>query len=544
MRKILALIVFLCMALSLLAGCGGETPSEGDAGSPSDKPQSTLSPGLQIYEEYLSDRIVIGCSGAGSSIAPQGKPVWGNIAVRDMIFQKLLRVDTSANVHLELLKELEKVDDLTYKLTLWDIIYDTAGNHLTSSDIVYSFDSYIATGNVGGVSRLDHFEIIDAYTLIWHCKEPFGIGEIGRQFSNVTIFTEAAMEASPDEMTTTPVGSGPYKLKSFTPGSVCVMEVDEDFWMRKLPEDVRSKLWVYCYQNVRELEFQAIKDASSRAIALEMGTIVAADAISQLDIEAFAGNPNITPVMHPSQPPIPVVFNCGEDSVCQDINLRIAICYAIDSATIAAGIGAHTFQVYGFQPNLYDSPTSWLDGRDYYDYSLEKSKEYLDKSGYKGEELMLLYNGSTSAAYDATAIMLQSQLGKAGIKVTLLRVESAVNEVLRFQGAQWDMRMDIFGGGDYCVQTYKNFHSSTYPALQGKNLFLVEDPKLDELFEAMNNDPENQEPIIAYDNYFNFEKCYGYGVIGYGTPTAARSSVNAVLGDRGQYFVANAFTFN
>ena len=544
MKRMPALILAVGMMVALLAGCGGSGENTGNSISVN---AQEVEPGLQIYAdgEYLADRITIGCSGTGTSLAPQGKPVWGSVAVRDVIFQKLLRIGTDTELHLELLKELEQIDELTYKLTLWDCIYDTAGNHLTASDVVYSFDCYLATGNAGGISRLDHFEILNDYELLWHCKEPFAIGELGRQMSNVTVFTQAAMEASPDEMTTTPIGSGPYKLKSFTPGSACVMEADENFWMRSLPEETRNELWVYCYQNIKEIEYQVIKDASSRAIALEMGTIVATDAISEIDIEAFKDNPDVSPVEIVQAPPVPVIFNAGEDSACQDVNLRKAICYAIDNASLAAGIGDYTYQIYGFQPNLYDSPAEWLTGREYYDYNLETAKEYLEKSNYSGEALTLLYCGSTSAAYDAAAVLLQSQLEKAGITVTLLRVDSAVNEVLRFQGTEWDMRMDMVGGGDYMVQTYKYFYSGTYEAaLGGKTTFLVEDETLDSLFEAWDADPENMERMTEYDDYFTYEQCYAYGVIGYNLLTACRSNVNVVLGDRGTYLVANAFTFH
>lgn len=546
MKRILALLLAVSTALVLLAGCGG---SENAGNSVSATKAQDVEPGLQIYTdgEYLAEKITIGCSGTGTSLAPQGKPVWGSVAVRDVIFQKLLRIGTDTELHLELLKELEQIDEMTWKLTLWDCIYDTADNHLTASNVVYSFDCYLGTGNAGGISRLDHFEIINDYELYWHCSEPFAIGELGRQMSNVTIFTQAAMEASTDEMTTTPVGSGPYKLKSFTPGASCVMEVDETFWMRDLPEEVRSDLWVYCYQNIQEIEFQVIQDASSRAIALEMGTIVAADSISEIDIEAFKGNPDISPVEITQSPPVPLIFNASEDSLCSDVNLRKAICYAIDNAQIVAGVGDYTYEIYGFQPNLYDSPEEWLTGenREYYTYNEQTAKEYLAKSAYKGEKLTLMYCGSTSAAYDATAVLVQSQLEKVGINVTLLRVESAVNEVLRFQSTEWDIRMDMVGGGDYMVQTYKYFYSGTYEAaLGGKTVFLVEDKTLDSLFEAWDADPENMDRMQEYDDYFTYEQCYAYGVIGYNLLTACRSDVNVVLGDRGTYIVANATTFN
>ena len=241
---------------------------------------------------------------------------------------------------------------------------------------------------------------------------------------------------------------------------------------------------------------------------------------------------------------MPILFNCSDSSPCGDENLRKAICYAVDNAALVAGVGDYTFRIYGFQPNLADSPADWKAGRPYYDYDPALAQEYLEKSGYNGEELTLLYVGSTSAAYEDTAILLQSQLKAAGINVSLYRVDQAINEVLRFQDGEWDMRMDTIGGGLYLTQTYKNFHSSTYASSLGsRNLFMVEDPKLDALFEAWDADPLNAELRDAYDEYFTFEKCYAYGLIGYNLLTACRSDVNIQLGERGTYIVANATTF-
>ena len=563
MKRILCLILTLAVAVSLLAACGsssGESadPTEAAGGDPAGSNAISNSamtgglskdtiPGFIVYsgDEYPAQKLTLGCSGAGSTFTPFGRPTWGSISVPELMFQKLLRVDNYGDIYYELLKDIEKVDDLTYNLILWDNIYDTEGNHFTAFDVLYSMDLFLATGNTGSVSRLDYLEVgSDEYTVIWHCKEPFGLGELGKQLAFPRMVTQAAWEASPDDMTTSPVGTGPYKLVDYTPGVVAVFEVDENFWMRNLPDDVKEGLWVYAYQNVKEIEVQVIRDASSRAIALERGDIDAADAIEQVDLKAFEGNDEIVPVLIANDAPIPIIFNCSDASPCSDENLRKAICYALDSAAVAAAVGVGGYQVYGFQPNLFDSPEEWRTGRDYYDFSVDKAKEYLEKSDYDGQELRLMYVSSTAAAFGTTAISVQSQLGELGINVKLNPVEQALNEVRRFQEDDWDMRFEVFFGGDYCVQTYTAFHSSTYSASLGdKNLFMVVDKKLDELYEAWDADPTSVERLNEYDDYFTFEKCYGYAVVGYNLLTAARKGVGVVMGDRATNMAPNAFTF-
>jgi ABC-type transport system substrate-binding protein len=551
MKKALTTVLSLCVILTLFAGCGGNAEAPPADTPPPEDPQ-TAEPappaetgGLVIRDEYLAEKVTIGVSGGGDSLTPWGRAVFGQAEARNIIIQKLLRADSSGNIYYELAKDVEKVDELTYKITLWDCIYDSEGNPFTAGDVLFSMEQYLGTGNTGFVNKLDHLEAIDDYTVLWHCTRPFAIGEFATQMANANMVTQVSFDASSDEMTVNPVGTGAYKVKEFTPGSVLVLEADENFWMKKLPEDIRTGLWIYNHQNVREIEYHVIRDASARAIALETGSVDIIDNISDVDLEAYAQNPNIVPVYTLNRPPIPILFNCSDASPFADINMRKAVCFAIDNAAIAAGIGAHAYRVFGFQPNLIDAPDSWLSGREYYDYSEAKAKEYLEKAGYNNEALTLMFvPESTGVSKEEVAVMLQSQLRKLGINVVLKSVDQAVNAVDRFDENGWDMRMDEFGGGFYMVNVMKSFTSESYMTdLKGKNIMLVADARLDALFTDMENDP-NEATIDAYDDYFTYEMCYAYGVIGAHLRTASRANVHVALGDRGSMLVPSGFTFD
>jgi ABC-type transport system substrate-binding protein len=565
MKKIFVFVLSLCMALALFAGCNSNNPEDPpeDASASTEtevtaEPEPEAETGLVIRDAYLKDRIVIGVNGDTSSLVPWGRAVFGNAEARNLIFQKLLRGDTDGETRLEMVRELKQIDPLTYELTLWDNIKDSNGNSFTSSDVVYSVEQYVGTGNRGGVSKLAdlpegqtnsaggvlNLEIVDEYTLIWHNSAPFNLGELARQMANANMVTQASFEAAANGMATDPVGTGPYKLKSINPGSGAVLEADEDFWMKDIPEDVRRDLWVYCYQNIKEIEYQAIRDASTRAIALEMGTIDCADGIDAIDLENFESNPDISPVFMLNRPPLEMIFNCSDTSLCADINLRMAICYAIDNAAISEGIGTYTFPVYGFQPNLADSDPSWKEGREYYNADKAKAAELVEKSSYNGKPLNLMYGTSvTGVSFETVAVLIQAQLKEVGINIEIKSVEQAVNEVDRFDEKAWDLRMDTWGGGDYYVDTFKSFNSNAYPEdLKGRTLMLVEDPELESLFAAMDENPTAAN-IKAYDDYFTFDKCYGYGIVGWYLQTAARTGTNVALGERGTLIVPGAFTF-
>ncbi|MGN1003433.1 MAG: ABC transporter substrate-binding protein [Oscillospiraceae bacterium] len=578
MKKILALILSLCMVFALLAGCGDDsnaknsdvgsqntespskapvTPEEVDADKMHTIEQTEANGGLYLYDEWPADSVTIGCSGDGNTLSPFGRPTFGNVGARDIIFQKLLRIDTEGNNRLEMAKEIIEEDELTYRIILWDNIRDSAGNRFTANDVVFSIETYVATGQRGGVSRLAdlpegqtnvaggtlNLEVVSDTELIWHCAKPFAIGEMAQQMSNANMVCQAAYEASTDNMTTNPVGTGPYMLKSFNIGTGCTLVANEDYWMKELPEDVRMGLWIYSSQNVREINIQIIKEASARAIALEQGTVAAADKLSDVDVDNLSKRDDMAVSLIPQDIPVAFIFNCSDESPCSDIRIRQAICYAINSAAIAEGVSCPAVATYAFQPTMFDSPDEWSTGREYYDYNVETAKKLLQEAGYSGQTLNLMYVGGTSAAHDDAAILIQSQLREIGLKVELKKLEQSVYETKEYVPGEWDMRMDTWGGSNYCVGVYKYFYTGYQEEnYKGNNLMLIKDDKLDQLYLDLEADPENVDKLVALDAYFN-EQCYGLGVISYFTQTVSSASVTPALGDRG-FLCANAFLFH
>ena len=104
MKKILALILALSMTFALVACGGGGEQASGDYDT------REVEPGLQIYAdgEFLADKISVGCSGAGTTLSPHGKPDWGSVAVRDMLYSKLLRIDGDSNIYLGTYRRMRK----------------------------------------------------------------------------------------------------------------------------------------------------------------------------------------------------------------------------------------------------------------------------------------------------------------------------------------------------------------------------------------------------------------------------------------------------
>lgn len=570
-KKLLSLLLAMAMCLAMLSACGSSSSSS--SGSDTDAASSAASSASEGEAEeasgsadaegeaeetdssntnadgdtivldgnYLRDEVIISLSSDGGTLDAFTRSQWGNgAALLDLVYQKLAYEDTEGNLRWAIGESFEQVDDLTYTLTIHDNVYDSLGNHITASDVVYSFEYFIGLGNAGAINRLDHLEVVDDYTLTWYCSDEFGDGDMVKNLTNCYIVSQEAYESR--DMTTDPVGTGPYVVESYTAGTTVILKANEDFWMKELSDEEKADLWVYCAQNVGEIKYQIIQDSSSRAIALEMGTIDMADSLDIADIDAFEGNEDISTVPLPQTAPVAFVFNCSDDSPCGNLAFRQAICYALDNEAIAEGLAVPATAVTGFQARLYDAPADWTSGRDYYDYDADKVAELLEEAGYNGETLTLSYSSTT--ATDGAALIMQSQLAAAGINVELNCLEESVLETEKYDSTKWDLRLETFGGGSYMSQVLKTFTSSDAADHldNGQQIMFVEDTTLDDLYNAIVADP-SEANAEAWDQYFTYDNCYAYALCVYDNQTAVRSYVNAAQGTK-YALMPNACTFN
>lgn len=552
MKKAIAFLLALSM-LFALAACGGKDTTVKDPVDPNPGASEEIKVDEKVdveavkSETYLRDSITIAGSSDGGTFNPFARGS-GFGAINMCIFQKLINVDSDGNIRLCALKSYEKVDDLTYELELWDCIYDTAGNHITAEDIKWVVDYYVSLGNAGGVHRMESIEVSGEYTLTFHCNAPMGLGDLEKDFGNILVMSKASWDSTgSDEMTTNPIGTGAYKLSSYVAGSSVVLEANEDFWMKNITDEewLAANDYVTNYQNVKTVQIEIIQDAASRAIALEMGTVSAVDSLNSADVNNFIANPDLgcKSVTLPVKPPVSWYFNCSDESPCADVNLRKAICYALDNAAITEGLGVPGYPVYGMQPNMYDAPASWLEGREYYDYDLQKAKDLVAQSSYDGSPLVMLY-GTGATAFEAACVMMQSALKEIGVVIELLPAEQSVMREYNTDFTKWDMLMDTFGGGDFVNATLKKYWTEdSKDSYGGLQVLGISDSKLDELYVALKDD-NSEANINAWDDYYTYEQCYGYALCGFYNLSACRNDVNPVLIGNQNQIVVGGFTFN
>ena|GEM_PF-2678836 len=272
--------------------------------------------------------------------------------------------------------------------------------------------------------------------------------------------------------------------------------------------------------------------------ALNLSTKLFTVRLNIIDVDSYDSNKDIQRIDIRSIPAVTGIFNSSTSSKCSNVNLRKAICYAIDNAAVASAETVKAEATYGIGANNVGAPADWTTGRDYYNYDASKVKDYLTKAGYNGETLTLMYVSTNQYDVDA-AIVIQSELKAAGITVDLQGLDRQVINTKKFDpDGGWDLRLESLSGRSDSINTLMKYFISTENASHFKNgetITMVADDKLDKLSQAVVAD-NSEANIDAWDDYFTFEQCYGYAICTYTSSTAARSNVVVVQGTKDRIY--------
>ena len=366
MKKILALILALAMCFGLVA-C-----SNSDAGSANTGKDETATDGkTSVNVAVIQDP---------GSLSPWVGNNAGRINTLGSVYQHLVETDGFGGEMVGVIMEsYEQVDERTFDMTIHDNVYDTAGNHITASDVVFSYQTDIDMGfHAGRLGAIESMEVISDYVVRWVFDDVPADGGLCNVWIETYIVSEKAYKDSGDEMAMNAVGTAPYKVTNYTPGSSLTLEKSENYWEGDTP--VHS----YYEANVDVINFKFITDTSQIATGLKTGEVDMTNTISAMDLPSFMDGgeyaDDFDAVEVAANPAYMLIYNCSEESACSNVNLRKAIAYGINAdqlvESVLSGAG---FRFNAFGNSKYgDYNDDW--GKDgYFEYDLTVANEYLDK---------------------------------------------------------------------------------------------------------------------------------------------------------------------
>lgn len=523
-KKIVSLCLVLAMLLSLLAGCGGkaDTNSQANASKTEDvsstTPEASQGPAEQgwigsILDNTLTaDQVETGersvLNVAVSEDCIDFDPFTG-FAGTGPIFTSIYQ-GLAYPVHGELvncmMKDYTMSDDgLTIDIEIFDYITDSEGNNITSSDVVWSYQMSEEYAFLGMKGYVDSFTATGDYTVQIKLKMPLGVGKIDKLMCFQIVSEKAYNE---HDMSVDPVGTGRYVLTEHTSGYSMTLEKREDYWKTD-----PSLMSVQEMANVDTMNFYVVGESTQRTIALKNGTVDASESISGDDLDYFDASEDFWLAGVADDLSMCLEPNCDPSRPTGDVNLRKAIFYAISNEAILESV------YQGRGTVMHDWCPSWavgynpdwdLETDNYYTYDVEKAKEYLEKSSYNGETLVILT--MSNATTGNVAALISSMLEQVGIKTTINSLDGSIVRQTFADVNAWDLYLTDAATNTYWIDAVNGLLTMDKCTWEGSPNFWYDMELQDMLREYMqveNATPENFEILRDY----MMENALGYAMV-------------------------------
>jgi peptide/nickel transport system substrate-binding protein len=300
-------------------------------------------------------------------------------------------------------------DGMSYSFVLRDGITFHNGEKVTTEDVRFSFERYRGAAKATLHDRVASIEVADARHITFKLKNPwpdfltFYAAATGAGWIVPKKYVE---KVGDDGFKKAPIGTGPYRFVSFTPGVELVMEANENYW-RKVP-------------SIKRLVLKVIPDEATRLAALKRGEIDVAYSIRAELAEELRQTPGLTLKPTVIQSPFWLYFPEQWDpkSPWNDVRVRQAARFAIDNKTINQALTLGFSHVHGSMiPDNFEF--FWKPPAPVFDPAM--AKQLLADAGYPNGFDAGYYNCDSSYANLAEAT--NNYLGAVGIRAKLRPLE-------------------------------------------------------------------------------------------------------------------------
>ncbi len=413
-KKLIALLMTGIMCISMTA-CGsnqGDQKAEATENNASGETAGAAKDTLNVVVD--SDVGNMGPFGSGTSfsyLAPQ-------------VYEAMFELGYEMEVTPRLAEKWDKIDDTHYTFYLRQGVEFSDGNKMTADDVIFSLNLYTQDANYGRYVEHVDFEktkAIDDYTVDLYFKEENAFAF--SQLAGVRIISEESWNASPDQMVTDPVGTGPYKLQEYVSGSYFTLEANEKYWGGA--------------PDIKTVKFTVTSEPSQRTTALETGEADLVMNLQASDVEYMNNKEGFTVIQDITVQSMSMFFNMNDASVFSNKELRQALCYAVDNSAI--NVAAYG----GFcEPSKTYFSTAMMDYTDdmesaIYSVDKDKAKELFGASGVNGGNIRIATDGTTQET--SIAEILQSELTQYGFTVQIDNYDPATIWSVGADPTQWDI---------------------------------------------------------------------------------------------------------
>ena len=418
-RRILAIIVILCLAVSLVAGCGdkGATNSGGPSSAPSAAPSSSapsqapstapsavpMPSAVPAPEnvEFAEHLVFVGTSAERivsiDTTNPITSAIGSNLAMT-MIYDKLVEIMPEGDLIPELAKSWDISDDYrVFTFHLRDDAYFHNGEKFTADDVAFTIErSQTAPGTqafdrYGNIEKCD---IINDYEIVITLKASdvdfiYNITWPACGIQNRKAITDDPVEGHY-------IGTGKYKVKELVSDDYLALERFEDYWKGPMP--------------TKFVTFRAIAEDTARFIMLENGEANLLWSMTPIYVAEIEKNPDLDYLSFTLGNAMHIGFNMNHP-ILGDVNFRRAVAHAVNRQEMVA-VAREGYATIPANPVTWGYLTEFRnEDVTFYEYDLDKARELLAMTAYKGEPIDIIASNPYSQGTMQVAVANLAEIG-------------------------------------------------------------------------------------------------------------------------------------
>ena len=366
------------------------------------------------------DALTVDLPGDVATMDPQLQWDTESYSVYRNIFDNLVTRDVGGKIVPQVATAWHYTDDTTIVFDLRTDIVFQDGSPLTPDDVAFSVrritNPAFKSPQLSQFDQIASAEVTGPAQVTLHTKTPYPV--LMAQLVKLSIVPKAYVEKIGDQkFNQEPMGSGPYRLRTWQRGVQSVLDGVDSYWRGKPP--------------FRTVTFRAVPDGPTRIADLRTGRADITRGLSPDDAESLKSD-KFLQLLPVATERVAYLFINTLATPTKDKRVRQAIAMAIDRDTIISALQ----QGYARPVNIVLTPADFGYVGDVpgWPYDPARARALIKEAGAEGAVLSFI----TSPSYDRRLNeAVQQMLGDVGLKVEI-SVTDQPTFLHRRQGAPED----------------------------------------------------------------------------------------------------------
>ncbi len=385
------------LALAACSGGGEAVDLDGDGSA-----ETSTESGASGEAGGSGGTLVASIGGEPDQLDPHKSSAYFTFQVLENVYDTLVEPDENLEMQPALAESWELSEDqLTWTFHLREGVTFHDGSPMTADDVVYSYQRIIDE-ELSPSWRFSSVEEITApdpatVQITVTAPTPNLLSSLGG-YKGLAIVQQANVESG--EITTTPIGTGPFKVEENVSGDHITLTANPDYW-GGAPE-------------LAGVTFRFISEPATAIAALRNNEVNWTDTIPAQQVSTLEGDGTIELAVAPSNDYWYLALNENREP-WNDVRVRQAVAYAIDRDAI---LQATSYGTAVANQLAIPETSGWYTEYSEYSYDPERAQQLMAEAGVTSATIDMLATSDYPETSTAAQI-IEANLAEIGITMNI-----------------------------------------------------------------------------------------------------------------------------